>query len=64
MALDVLLLLCTFENSTKCDEISFDSHSFLEYLRSIIMHSSWLLNQINRIHEEDLSIHPSSFVSN
>ena len=30
MALDVLLALCTFENSTKCDEISFDLHSFLE----------------------------------
>ena len=30
VALKLLLLLCTFENSTKCIKISFDSDSFLE----------------------------------
>ena len=30
MALEVLSLLYTFENSTRCDEISFDPDSFLE----------------------------------
>ena len=30
MALDLLSVLYTFENSTKCDEISFDPHSVLE----------------------------------
>ena len=30
MALELLSLLYTFENSTKCDEISFDPNSFLE----------------------------------
>ena len=30
MALELLSVLYTFENSTKCDEISFDPHSFLE----------------------------------
>ena len=29
-ALELLSVLYTFENSTKCDEISFDPHSFLE----------------------------------
>ena len=29
MALELLSLLCTFENSKKCDEISFDPESFL-----------------------------------
>ena len=30
MAFELLSLLYTFENSTKCDEISFDPDSFLE----------------------------------
>ena len=30
MALELLSVLCTSENSTKCKEISFDPHSFLE----------------------------------
>ena len=30
MALKLLSLLYTFENSTKCNEISFDPDSFLE----------------------------------
>ena len=30
MALELLSLLYTFENSTKCDEISFDPDSFSE----------------------------------
>ena len=28
MGFDLLSVLCTFENSTKCDEISFNPHSF------------------------------------
>ena len=30
MALDLLSVLYKFENSTKCNEISFDPHSFSE----------------------------------
>ena len=30
MALELLSLLYTFENSTKCDEVSFDPDSSLE----------------------------------
>ena len=30
MALELLSFLFTFENSTKCNEISFDPHSFSE----------------------------------
>ena len=30
MALELLSVLCTFENSIKCNEISFDPDSFLE----------------------------------
>ena len=30
MALELLLLLCTFENSAKCNEISLDPDSFLK----------------------------------
>ena len=30
MALELRLQLCTFENSTNCNEISFDPHSFPE----------------------------------
>ena len=33
MALDLLSVLCTFDNSTKCNEISFDPDSFLEWLK-------------------------------
>ena len=29
MALELLSLLCTFENSTNCNEMSFELHSFL-----------------------------------
>ena len=35
MALELLALLYTFEHSTKCDEISFDQDSFLEYLKGL-----------------------------
>ena len=28
MALELLSALCTFENSTKCNELSFDADSF------------------------------------
>ena len=31
MALELLSLLYTFENSTKCDEISFEPHSFISF---------------------------------
>ena len=30
MALEFLSVLCTFENSTKCNEIPFDPGSYLE----------------------------------
>ena len=30
MALELRSQLCTFENSTKCNEISFGPHSFSE----------------------------------
>ena len=30
MALEVRSQLCTFENSTNCNEVSFDPHSFSE----------------------------------
>ena len=35
MALEFLSSLYTFKNSTKCDEISFDPHSFLEWLKGL-----------------------------
>ena len=36
MALELRLQLCTFENSTNCDEISFDLHSFREELKGLL----------------------------
>ena len=36
MALKLLSVLYTFENSTKCDEILFDPHSFLEQLKGLM----------------------------
>ena len=33
VALELLPVLCIFENSTKCNEISFDPHSFLDKLK-------------------------------
>ena len=45
MALELLSQLCTFENSTKCNKISFDSDSFrigLFYSNSIMKcNASW-----------------------
>ena len=39
MALELRLQLCTFENSTNCNEISFDPHSFFRIAkRSIESH--------------------------
>ena len=37
MALELLSLLYTFENSTKCDEISFNPDSFLRIAKRSIM---------------------------
>ena len=34
MASELLSLLCTFENSTKCCKISFDYNSFQVYYRN------------------------------
>ena len=39
MALELLLVLYTFDNSTKCNEISFDPHSFLEELNGLLAYS-------------------------
>ena len=36
MLLELLSLLCAFENSTKCSKISFDSDSFLEQLTGLL----------------------------
>ena len=36
MALELRSQLCTFENSTKCNEISFDLHSFSEWLKGLL----------------------------
>ena len=36
MALELLSLLCTFENSTKCSKVSFDSDSFSEWLKGLL----------------------------
>ena len=38
MALEVLPLLCTFENSSKCIITSFDSDSFPEELKGLFLH--------------------------
>ena len=35
MALKLRSQLCTFENSTNCNEISFDPHSFSEKLKGL-----------------------------
>ena len=37
VALQLRLQLCTFENSTNCNEISFDPHSFSEYLKGLLI---------------------------
>ena len=36
MALELRSQLCTFENSTNCNEISFDLHSFSEQLKGLL----------------------------
>ena len=36
MALEILSVWCTFENSTKCNEISFDPDSFLRIAKRSI----------------------------
>ena len=36
MALQLRSQLCTFENSTNCNEISFDPHSFSELLKGLL----------------------------
>ena len=36
MALQLRSQLCTFENSTNCNEISFDPHSFSEELKGLL----------------------------
>ena len=41
MALELLSVLCTFENSTKCNEISFDPESFLENLKGLLEIGNW-----------------------
>ena len=42
MALELLSLLSTFEKSTKCNEISFDPHSFFRIAKRSIISSSIL----------------------
>ena len=37
MALELRSQLCTLENSTKCDEISFDPHSLPEQLKGLFV---------------------------
>ena len=37
MALELLSLLCTFENSTKRGKISFDSHSFFRIAKRSVV---------------------------
>ena len=36
VALELRSQLCTFENSTNCNEISFDPHSFSEELKDLL----------------------------
>ena len=36
MALEFRSQLCKFENSTNCNEISFDPHSFSELLKGLL----------------------------
>ena len=43
MALELRSQLCTFENSTNCNEISFDPHSFSEKLKGLLPKSSILI---------------------
>ena len=38
MALELLSVLCTFDS--KCNEISFDPHSLLEYLEGLLLQRS------------------------
>ena len=37
MALQLRSQLCTFENSTNCNEILFDPHSFSEELKGLLL---------------------------
>ena len=39
MALQLRSQLCTFENSTNCNEILFDPHSFSEELKGLFTFS-------------------------
>ena len=41
MALELRSQLCTFENSTNCNEISFDPHSFSEELKGLFYDQLW-----------------------
>ena len=42
MALELRSQLCTFENSTKCNEISFDPDSSSKYLKGLLIGSEYL----------------------
>ena len=42
MALELLSALCTFDNSTKCPEITFDPHSFSEKLKGLLQSNEFL----------------------
>ena len=44
MALEVLSVLCTFDYSTKCNEVSFDPHSFSEQLKGLLLKIIWYSN--------------------
>ena len=68
MASKLLFLLSTFENSTTCIKISFDSDSFLEWLKSLLSGCPsvgakhfHLLDQKNREKERDISLTSESF---
>ena len=37
MALELRLQLCTFENPTNFNEVSFDPHSFSEQLKGLLL---------------------------
>ena len=47
MALELRSQLCTFENSTNCNEISFDPHSFSEELKGLLVARFWVKKCLN-----------------
>ena len=65
MVLELRTQLCTFENSTKCNEISFDQHSFSEYLKGLFSIFSEFdnISFVSRIQDKICDVELSKFLN-